>query len=247
MAPKFHFCLFFSPLVLFLKEISLTHSVAAEILKMFFLNANIFRLATTGLCGNSFFDYVLFHHIIALMCMFECGNVSLFSVASTGHVGVFSEHVCALFRVFTSALENWKKWELSSAWPCWGWTDWPVSITITTCWIWRLTSSGHTRKWSGQWNKTWDKHQLYAHYCIKKQVSSSSWGLLLYEYNTLMRLWQTSESLCNPLHPPDTFSLGANTRQRDSCSRSPLERKPQVKTYICTELLWCLIEILRVG
>lgn len=139
--------------------------------------------------------------------MFEWGNVTLFSVASTGHVGVFSEHVCALFRVFTSALENWKKWELSSAWPCWGWTDWPVSITITTCWIWRPTSSGHTRKWSGQWNKTWNKHQLYAHFCIKKknQVSLSSRDLFLYGYNTLMRLWQTSETLCNPLHPQTHF------------------------------------------
>lgn len=153
----------------FLKEISLTHYIAAGILIINFFRQHL-QAGHRWIVRKLFFvcaSMFIFHDIVALICMFEWGNVTLFSVASTGHVGVFSEHVCALFRVFTSALENWKKWELSSAWPCWGWTDWPVSITITTCWIWRPTSSGHTRKWSGQWNKTLNKHQLHAHFCIK--------------------------------------------------------------------------------
>lgn len=54
-------------------------------------------------------------------------------------------HVHVLFRVFRSALESWRRWELSSACPCWGWRGWRGSATTNTCWIWK-TISWHTQK-----------------------------------------------------------------------------------------------------
>lgn len=72
-----------------------------------------------------------------------------------------------------------------------------------------------------------------------------TWHIFLYEY--CMLIWLRQHLIyCVTLFTPDTFSLGANTWQRDCCPRSPLEHKPQVKTYICTELWWNLIEILSV-
>lgn len=145
---------FFSPLF-FLMDISLSRSFCqswnSSSWILFLINIFWLTRAPAGLYRSSFFCAFIFicHDTVTIMCMFDWGSVSFFSALSTELDSVFSEHVPALFRVFTSELENWKKWELSSAWPCWGWTDSRVSTTITTCWISRATSLGHTRKLSG--------------------------------------------------------------------------------------------------
>lgn len=56
----------------------------------------------------------------------------------------------------------------------------------------------------------------------------------------------TFDDVCNSSSPQTSFLRLANTWQRDCCPRSPLEHKPQMKTYFCTEMLWSLIEILSV-
>lgn len=69
-----------------------------------------------------------------------------------------------------------------------------------------------------------------------------TWHEFLYEHCTLIWLRQHLMQSVT-LFTAVAFSLGANTWQHDCCPRSPLEHKPQMKTYICTELLWSLIEI----
>lgn len=59
--------------------------------------------------------------------------------------------VCArvLRRVFRLAPESWRRWELSSVWPCWGWKGWRGCAITNTCWTWRAISLGRSLKWSG--------------------------------------------------------------------------------------------------
>lgn len=83
----------------------------------------------------------------ASTCMFICLGCFCVTQFPLVYFNLFDVHV--LSRVFRSAPESWRRWGLSSVSPCWGSRDWRGSATTKTCWIWKVTSLGHSLKWSG--------------------------------------------------------------------------------------------------